>query len=248
MGRCHRIKSWSRVGAWTGTLKNPTKCLWRWEPDGRSNFFFSPPAHLCTVTYMTEISLIVTLNNQFNSTHFISPSFWRGDMKHNEIHGDTEDLFSFYIPGSPRESCGRKEVRLGYCSTPYQRLWLYNGAPLVAFYDTLGIRRTYSRLKPPAPSRGQKRSKMPQSINGQDGNLGFPISPKNKTHKLGTGRRDLGPGVQVENASSVSPACRKRQLIGRFLELTVQKGRPRAGAWTGTFKNPTEYLASGTRP
>ena len=32
----------------------PTKCLWRWEPDRRSNFFFSPPAHLCAVTYMTE--------------------------------------------------------------------------------------------------------------------------------------------------------------------------------------------------
>ena len=39
-----------------------------WEPDRRSNFFFIPPAHLCAVTYMTEISLIVTLNNQFNST------------------------------------------------------------------------------------------------------------------------------------------------------------------------------------
>ena len=37
-----------------------------WEPDRRYNFFFSPPAHLCAVTYMTEISLIVTLNNQFN--------------------------------------------------------------------------------------------------------------------------------------------------------------------------------------
>ena len=36
-----------------------------WEPDRRYNFFFSPPAHLCAVTYMTEISLIVTLNNQF---------------------------------------------------------------------------------------------------------------------------------------------------------------------------------------
>ena len=41
--------------------------LWRWEPDRRSYFFFSPPAHLCAVTYMTEISLIVTLNKQFNS-------------------------------------------------------------------------------------------------------------------------------------------------------------------------------------
>ena len=58
---------WSRVGARTGTLKNPTKCLWRWEPDRRSNFFFRPPARLCAVTYMTEISLIVTLNNQFTS-------------------------------------------------------------------------------------------------------------------------------------------------------------------------------------
>ena len=69
--RNHRIKGWSRVGARTGTLKNPTKCLWRWEPDRRSNFFFSPPAHLCAVTYMTEISLIVTLNNQFNSTQLL---------------------------------------------------------------------------------------------------------------------------------------------------------------------------------
>ena len=66
--RNHRIKRVVRVGARTGTLKNPTKCLWRWEPDRRSNFFFSPPAHLCAVTYMTEISLIVTLNNKFNST------------------------------------------------------------------------------------------------------------------------------------------------------------------------------------
>ena len=39
-------KGWPRVGAWTVALKNPTKCLWRWEPDRRYNFF-SPPAHLC---------------------------------------------------------------------------------------------------------------------------------------------------------------------------------------------------------
>ena len=45
-------------------------------------------------------------------------------------------------------------IKSYYCFTPCQRLWLYNGAPLVAFYDTLGIRRTYSRLKPPASSRG----------------------------------------------------------------------------------------------
>ena len=35
----------------TGTLKNPAKCLWRWEPDRRYNFFFSPSAHLCRHIY-----------------------------------------------------------------------------------------------------------------------------------------------------------------------------------------------------
>ena len=47
-----------------------------------------------------------------------------------------------------------RSVRLCYCFTPYQRLWLYNGAPLVAYYDTVGIRRTYSRLELPASSWG----------------------------------------------------------------------------------------------
>ena len=42
--------------------KTPQRRLW--EPNRRSNFF-SPPANLWVVTYMTEISLIVTLNNQF---------------------------------------------------------------------------------------------------------------------------------------------------------------------------------------
>ena len=47
--------------------KNPTKCLWRWEPNCRYHFFFSLPAHLCAVTYMTEISLNWTLINQSHS-------------------------------------------------------------------------------------------------------------------------------------------------------------------------------------
>ena len=62
----------------TGTLKNPTKCLWRWEPDRRSNFFFNPPAHLCAVTYMTEMSLIVTLNNQFTLPYLTNVK-WHSD-------------------------------------------------------------------------------------------------------------------------------------------------------------------------
>ena len=69
-------KGWPRVGAWTGTLKNPTKCLWRWEPDGRSNFCFTPPAHLCAVTYITEISLHVTLSKQSNSKSFNKPTLY----------------------------------------------------------------------------------------------------------------------------------------------------------------------------
>ena len=32
--------------------------------------------------------------------------------------------------------------------------------PLFAFYDTLGIRRTHSRLKPPASSRGDQERKI----------------------------------------------------------------------------------------
>ena len=57
------VKRLALVGVKTGTLKNPTKCLWRWETDSRSNFF-SPLVHLCAVTCITEILLIVTLSNQ----------------------------------------------------------------------------------------------------------------------------------------------------------------------------------------
>ena len=44
--RNYRIKRVVPCRCRTGTLKNPTKCLWRLEPDRRYNFF-SPPAHLC---------------------------------------------------------------------------------------------------------------------------------------------------------------------------------------------------------
>ena len=43
------VKSPPRVGACTGMFKKPTKCIWRWEPDRRCNFFFSPLAQLCAV-------------------------------------------------------------------------------------------------------------------------------------------------------------------------------------------------------
>ena len=75
--RNNRIKRVARVGAWTDTLKNPTKYLWRWEPDCRSNLFFIQPIHLCAVTYMTEISLNVTLNNQIRLTSLLTFIWFR---------------------------------------------------------------------------------------------------------------------------------------------------------------------------
>ena len=92
MGQCDGIavyKGWSRVCARTGTLKNPAKCLW---PGRRSNFFFSPPAHRCAVTYMTEISLIMTLNNQFTSPHLLySFSLFGWGVSEDVDHDDDRD-------------------------------------------------------------------------------------------------------------------------------------------------------------
>ena len=96
-----------------------------------------------------------------------SPDFRHGELKIRFDRYSTKDnsvilmllLFSIKYRYKGWSSClglvcgtlkTPMSVRLGYCFTPYQRLWLYNGAPLVAFYDTLGIRRTYSRLKPMA--------------------------------------------------------------------------------------------------
>ena len=78
------------------------------------------------------------------------------------------------------------EVRLG----PYQRLWLYNGAPLIAFYDTLGIRRTYSRLKPPASSRGFpfERSIL-LCLNFLISNHKFPVFKNTKSSNKIAGRK-----------------------------------------------------------
>ena len=49
--RNHRIKRVVPCRCRTGTLKNPAKCLWCWEPDRRYSFFFYPPAHLCRHIY-----------------------------------------------------------------------------------------------------------------------------------------------------------------------------------------------------
>ena len=100
------------MSARTGTLKNPTKCLWRWEPDRRSNFFFSPPAHLCAVTCMTEISLIVTLNNQFNSTQLYTMAIqWSHGAARWHWEGNTtsRDLRKFIV--KCRDRVGIRHVK-----------------------------------------------------------------------------------------------------------------------------------------
>ena len=94
-----------------------------WEPDRRSNYFFSPPAHLCAVTYMTEISLIVTLNNQFNPIHRHFVGF-------------------FNVP-----------VQTPTRGHPFYTVYSEKRPHLIAFYDTPGIRRIHSRLNPPGPHR-----------------------------------------------------------------------------------------------
>ena len=58
----NRIKRVVPCRCLDGHVKEPYEMSMAWEPDRRSNVFFSPPAHLCAVTCMTEISLIVTLN------------------------------------------------------------------------------------------------------------------------------------------------------------------------------------------
>ena len=45
------------------------RMLMAWNPDRRSNFF-SSPAHLCAVIYITEISLNVMLSKQYTHTQF----------------------------------------------------------------------------------------------------------------------------------------------------------------------------------
>ena len=51
-----------------GHVKECYEMYMAWEPDRRFNFF-KPPAHISAVNCITEISLIVTLNNQYLLTH-----------------------------------------------------------------------------------------------------------------------------------------------------------------------------------
>ena len=49
----------ARVGAWTGTLKKPMKCLWRCEPNRRYNFFLCvvKAAEMCEVNWLFIVTI-----------------------------------------------------------------------------------------------------------------------------------------------------------------------------------------------
>ena len=70
-----------------------------WELDRRSNFFFNPPVHLCAVTYLTEISLIVTLNNKFTSPlTFLRKTFGTFFRSYSELLSKFGDIsFQEYL-------------------------------------------------------------------------------------------------------------------------------------------------------
>ena len=61
------------------------------------NFFFSLPAHLCAVTYMTEISLIVTLNRQFNNKNLGNSMVGTGILSNNMRSSSPECYTTFWM-------------------------------------------------------------------------------------------------------------------------------------------------------
>ena len=67
VSRNNRIKRVTPCLCRTGTLKNPTKCIWRWEPDRRFNIFFSPPVHLCRWLYNWNI-VTCEVKHQYTSS------------------------------------------------------------------------------------------------------------------------------------------------------------------------------------
>ena len=90
MARRKRLLKWQILGITVkrlaqcrcldGHVKEPHEMSKMWEPDRRFYFFFSPPAHLCAVTYITEISLIVTLNNHYLPTQLCFAMFSLADQ------------------------------------------------------------------------------------------------------------------------------------------------------------------------
>ena len=77
-GAVSRIKRVAPCRCRAGTLKNPTKLVWRWEPDRRYNFFFGPPAQLCRHVYDWNI---VACDVKHQYTQFVKRIRLGGDLR-----------------------------------------------------------------------------------------------------------------------------------------------------------------------
>ena len=128
---------------------DPTKCLWRLEPDRRSNFF-SPPEYLCGVTYITKISLHVPLSNQSHS------QLWPTDLIVNGDHLLIRDQLPTKFETSAAKLCRVIScIRLRDTAT-YRPIYMYwstcakQYAPLLKGHSREGL-GVKSRMCPPYP-------------------------------------------------------------------------------------------------
>ena len=167
---------YDRVGAWTDTLKNPPKCLWRWEPGRRSNFFFVPPAHLYAVTYITEISLHVTLSKQSNSNWHKGKQNKRHMQRYCSYMWRHIDVQADWRSWAYGRAPNARDIFVRFFNVPVRtptRSHPFYGKSekpthLVAFYNTVGKRRTYSHLDPRSPHREKKKQTKKGKENGRD--------------------------------------------------------------------------------
>ena len=117
VSRNNRIKRLAPCRCLDGHVKEPYEMSMAWEPDRRSNFFFNPPAHLCAVTYITEISFHVTLNNQSHSLTLTSKTRRTLVYQHSGLVFYTESekeqlrIPNLMIPGVLKESASPRS----YC-------------------------------------------------------------------------------------------------------------------------------------
>ena len=74
-----------------------TKCLWRWEPDHRSNFY-SPPSYLCAVTYVSDcdVKQQIHLDSPYLTISSFSPN---GKGRTLSCFGNSIDRAPVRTPG-----------------------------------------------------------------------------------------------------------------------------------------------------
>ena len=120
-------------------LKNPTKCM-AWEPDHRSNFFFSTPAHLCAVACITEIILNMTLSKEYIHLSIYVLYMHNIYITYNILHGH----FNLKL------SCSLLKTKTLICKYPSCSclMSLISSLFLSCFYSVLGfsLQMSYQRV------------------------------------------------------------------------------------------------------